>query len=248
MIRAQLINEIESALSVDPRFKANDFIVETGKTIEKVRDETVELAKLLIRYRYNNQYQLALTIPRQRTTKDYGGSSYRITGTMSPGGLGLSETLATENKDGIFQVLREWLQNLKSELDATPERRDLAQQRERLEELFSTVSDLPDEYFSKEEARSMEDKLNSLEERMKNSLAENVRSQEELEKKLRSLEADFEALRKGLDVLKKPSWAKAAMVRTFEWLKDPQNRKLLKSGAEVARDLLTDGIQAPPGS
>jgi hypothetical protein len=52
-------------------------------------------------------------------------------------------------------------------------------------------------------------------------------------------------LKENINVLNKRGWAKSFVTRTFEWAKDPNNARLLKSGVEIARNLLLPGDQAP---
>jgi hypothetical protein len=48
-------------------------------------------------------------------------------------------------------------------------------------------------------------------------------------------------LKETAEPLSKPHWLNALLGRTFNWLKDPANQKLLRSGAEVAHALLDEG-------
>ena len=62
-----------------------------------------------------------------------------------------------------------------------------------------------------------------------------------MQTRIDELANEMSVLKENVDVLNKRGGAKALGTRTFEWAKDPANRKLLKSGAEVAKELLLPG-------
>jgi hypothetical protein len=241
MIRGQLLKELEQTLAERPQFRVNDFLINIELTAEK--KET----KITILYRYDERYWFIAILPRSKTESEHSIlKSYAIEIGMSPGELNDRESFTVENKSGLLKTLRDWTGFLQEELETIPERRELAIQREQLEELFKTVSDMPDGYFSREEAEVFAVRLTDLEDKMKHSVSESIQSQEELKQRLERIQADFESLKKSLHTMTKKNWAKAAMVRAAEWLKDPLNRKLLKSGADVAKAILTDDNSSSP--
>jgi hypothetical protein len=241
MIRRQLLKELERTLAERPQFHVDDFLIDTELT--EAKKET----KITIQYRYDEHYRFIAILPRSKTEPEHSIlKSYAIEVGMSPAELNDRESFRVEDKSGLLKTLRDWTGFLQEELETIPERRELAIQREQLEELFKTVSDMPEGYFSKEEAEAFARRLTDIENKMKHSLAETIQSQEELRQRLGKIQADFESLKKNLHIMTRKNWAKAAMVRVVEWMKDPTNRKLLKSGAGVARAMLTDDNSPPP--
>jgi ABC-type phosphate transport system auxiliary subunit len=167
---------------------------------------------------------------------------------MAPGEINNFETFTVKDKAEFLDAIKIWVSILASELEGIPERRELEEQRAKLEDLLKSTSEMADTFFSKEEADSMMVRLQDLEEQMKRQLEEAAKSKEEADIKIKVLREEFEVLKASLGYMTKKNWAKSAMVKVFEWMKDPTNRKLLKSGADAARILLGEGPTPPTSS
>jgi phosphoglycerate-specific signal transduction histidine kinase len=102
------------------------------------------------------------------------------------------------------------------------------------------MSALPEEYFSKEEAEQLQERLTDLEKRLTENLSQNVKDNKELSAKIESVRSDIQMLKDNVQNLTKPKLMTALLARTFDWLKDPVNRKLITSGAQVAKDILLE--------
>lgn len=115
---------------------------------------------------------------------------------MVPGEINNRERSIAHNSEDLVEAVEAWAIRLQEELEVIPERRELAIQWEQLEELFKTVSGMPDDYFSREEAEAFAARLTDLEDKINRSLTESIQSQEELSQKLGRIQEDFESLKK----------------------------------------------------
>ena len=87
----------------------------------------------------------------------------------------------------------------------------------------------------------MRERLTALETDLTQRLQEAIEDQNTLNAKTKELHAEIEALKRTLEVLKKPGWAGSFMVRMGSWFGDAENKKLLKtSAAEVGKQLLIE--------
>ena len=107
--------------------------------------------------------------------------------------------------------------------------------------MFEQHGNIPTDYFSRQEAEHLRNRLDELEARLKQNLQDTIEDQTEMQTRIDELANEMSVLKENVDVLNKRGWAKALVTRTFEWAKDPANRKLLNSGAEVAKELLLPG-------
>lgn len=115
---------------------------------------------------------------------------------MVPGEINNRERSIAHNSEDLVEAVEAWAIRLQEELEVIPERRELAIQWEQLEELFKTVSGMPDDYFSREEDEAFAARLTDLEDKIKRSLTESIQPQEELSQKLGRIQEDFESLKK----------------------------------------------------
>jgi len=137
--------------------------------------------------------------------------------------------------------IKDWLKRLDEELSSIPLQRQIEEQHQEIQLIFEQLRDIPKDFISKQEAEGLSARLDELETRLTKNLQETVADQAELETKIKTISDDMSLLKENMNVLNKRNWAKALVTRTFEWAKDPVNRKLLKSGAEVAKELLLPG-------
>jgi hypothetical protein len=63
---------------------------------------------------------------------------------------------------------------------------------------------------------------------------------QELESQLKDLAKDIETLKMTVEGLRKPGWLKSFATKVFKWTKNSENRKLLKDGYDIARQLLPE--------
>jgi hypothetical protein len=232
MLRTAMLNEIRKSISSDKYFEEDDFLITSTKNNNNNY-------VLQVQYRFDPKFKFIAWIPDHETKKDeYGSMEFKITTQESPGQMGETERYTYSGKSELLSGISSWVGVVQQELLAIPIYRQAAEQREQLEEILSQFESVGDTYFSQEEAQEMKKRLEELEQRIAENLKNTVTDQTELKTKLQNLESDMNALKEKLASHKKRGWAGAVAVRVLEWAKDPINRKVLTSGAEITKDLL----------
>lgn len=230
MLKTSFILELKKVIAKSNYFLENDF--------EIVSSFRSNIYSLSIKYIYEPQYNISLSIPDKRNEKY---EEVKISGTVCPGEIGNQERVMIEGKRGITDLLNDWLLRIKEELFSEPLKRELENQKAQIEEIIRNLNKLDDGYFTKEEAEELKMKLSDLEKDLKKNIQEADQNEEIYKKKINALENDIEMLKTTLTSFKKKAWAKSFATRIGNWFKDSDNTKLLKNGIEIAKALLTDG-------
>lgn len=235
MLRAALVRDVLAVLSRKSYFETNDFLLSesTPKNSTKVQ--------INLRYRHDDAYYFNADIPSQKSKKDEFGTAYLIEGSVCPGEMAYAEKIGVYDKDGLLSAIHDWTVRLHDELSAIPANRQIEEQKRQLEEMLKNFEQLPDEFFSQDEAQQLRQKLDELEKKLVHNIEQTVKDKQELSMKVDAIKADISALKNNLDTHKKKTWVGSLSVRFLNWIKDPTNRQLLKSGVELANNLLTEG-------
>jgi hypothetical protein len=232
---------VYEALGKSQRFKAEDFIVEPSPR----KDGS---GALQIRFRFDDAYTFQVEIPNVVEERSFYGDDdhkVKIGGVVNPGTLTQKERVAYTTKGELLSGITQWVDRIHEELLSVPTNRQLEEHQSQLEELMANVDELPDEFFTREEAEVLRDRLDELESQMRANIEAASATQKEAAAQVASLHADVELLKRSAESLKKRGWVGALMVRVKKWSANPENRELLKSGATVARTLLLgDGSTA----
>ena len=228
-LRNRTLTQINAALENGGYFKGADFIVTANDASNKT--------DLKIEYKYSGSFFFSAGIALEKAPNGVFMIGVRYT----PGEVNDTESGAVQNLDGLTAAITQWTQRIRGETTATPEMRAVEEQQRLIAELASGLSQVPNEYFSQDEAKEMRVRLDAFEQRLTTNLSEHTQDKAQLAEKLKALTSDVAMLRENISLLTKQNWATALIARTFGWLKDPANQKLLKSGADVVHALLEDG-------
>lgn len=248
MIRGKISTIINNRLDNNGYFKYNDFKIELtpGNYGNKVK----------ITYDYDNQYFIEITIPDEKetfrreekstnsigfgvTTKIIEYMDYSIEGIMCPGNLSYKEKIKNRGIDGIGSAIVDWLDNLWSDIMAAPQNRIFKEQKDEIERIKEKVSEMPDEYFTVEEANDLKERLSKLEEQLASKLTVEE-TNENAEKQIKLLKKEIQTLKETLPALKKAGWFKSFTTKMMTWLADPANQKLLKAGKDLVAGMLPE--------
>jgi hypothetical protein len=245
MIRANFMREIDLTLASNRLFVRADFDVTQADGKEGGGTQ------LRVTYRYVPGYFFAANIPRHPHEVTVGNTvkrnTYEISTVAAPGGMSDHEQITVVGGPELLSALKNWLSNLASDLKALPQMRAQDALRRDVDEWVASVSaelreiENGDAYFSVEEAEGLKDRLSEFEQRMEQIAAKAIQDRAALEERVATIHKDFEALRSQTAILTRASWFKSALVRIAQWLSDPESKKLLQSGTEVAKILLGDG-------
>jgi len=229
LLKLSFRTEIRESLGKG-RFHGEEFLIE-----QKEHQSSVTLS---ISYRFDSEFFFRAEIPNIMGQRN---EVITISILTCPGIMSQKENSMVKESYELLTAINEWTKRVYEELNARPIYRDLAENQEEIEELINRVNELPDEYFTKEEAQEMKHKLDDLEQSFLLKLHEIISDQNDLKKRERELHSEIESLKMTIDLLKKPGWAGTMLIRFSDLFKDSETKKLLRSGAiEVGKQLLVE--------
>jgi hypothetical protein len=232
MFSRQFLTSINKDIASISHFNENDFVIVS----ETSRGEENQEYRLEIAYRFNPEYKLTATVTLDEGPIEYHKDMRVITCPGSTYNLEVDRVSSEE----LATCIRTWLKRIETELLEAPYKRDLRDQQEQINKIVEQFQDLPNGYFTREEGDALRQKLADLEERLVENLTVSIEDQFELMQKTQVITKDMETLKNNITALDKRGWTTSLLVRSLGWLKDPVNRKVLTSGAQVAKDLLLE--------
>jgi hypothetical protein len=161
--------------------------------------------------------------------------------TARPGDLFSAEHTSVPDATALLAAIRRWVDRIETELAQRPLNREVRRQQGELEKLAKQFDTLPDDYFTREEARDLRFRLDEFEKQLAAQMRQSAENKRESDAALSSLHVDISQLKERIDVLTKKGWSKFLLVRLARWASDPRNRDLLASGAETVKNLLGPG-------
>lgn len=255
MLRANL-SAIHEALTYKS-LVVEDFAIEQGEMKDKSHAGSATHGnkwELRIVFRPEPAYtfRAVMEIPsglEKRLQGYYREEKSEIVAEASPGEFYFTEPLTFDTPAAMVVGIHDWVDRIESELQARPVNRELQRQQQEIEGLIQQFQQMPEQYFTRDEAEDVRARLDALEERLAENIRQNVENERQAEAKIAKLHADIETLKDRLDAFDKAGWAKTFFIRVAKWMSDPINRKVLKSGAEVAQKLLLEaGEQSDIGT
>lgn len=234
----------EFLLSVRDALKQSSYYPEDFE-LEQTADD--EFKTLTITYRYHPAFRLQARIRtkpgiRERTIPILQQLEVESIGTIhvfsSPGKILTREHEIIHESDELIQQVASWVQRIDTELSAIPLNRKLSEQQRELDELTEQFAGIPEDFFSKEEAEDLKCRLDQFEEQFAESIRQGTADKVEANRRISSLHDEIQMLKRQLDTLNQKGWTRSALVRITNWARDPLNRQLLKSGGELAKELL----------
>ena len=234
MIRATLVDELYTRLGgATQEFDTNDFDITTGtRTAGKTKH-----GRVTIKCRFAPEYYFEAFVPTKRAQ----ATADTFTGKMKPGIIVEDEGFQFASWTALTIAVESWAIRVRDELVAQPVLRELAEHREALDDILSSVGELKDGSFTEEEANELRQKLDDLESQLQEQLKKSEQNEKALEASLGELHRDVENLKQSLEVLNRKGWASKLMVRVAKWMTDPKLQPVLESGASIAKKLLTSG-------
>lgn len=230
MLRTKFINDVRTALQSTVLFSENDFRIEVERFIEA--GERRPIPRMTITFLYDSSFEYE--------AKFVSGSGFEVRTRQLPGHYRMSESYSYKGEETFLDSITKWTVRVYEELKSRPLHRLQVEQQKKLDELFEQIESISDDYFSAEEGNQLRERLDQLEEQLANTILARTESEEQQEHELAQLRQEIATLKNTVEALNKSNWVKSLMVRAFGWLKDPENRKVLKSGAELAKDLLLE--------
>lgn len=251
-LRPAVHAQIKDAIERRGFFLATDFAIVT-KSSDKESDDSV---RLLITYLSNPTFFFNTKIPENKTdAKDGYGLDFDFSIYYSPGEVNDKETSRVRGFAQLIQKILEWVQRIQEDLAASPQARQLQEQRQLIDDMLKQIdeNDSSDKFFTREEAQEWKQRLDDFEKMFNAHIAETATSKEEIKQKTDSLHKDMDTLKNQVDMMQKKGFLRSFMGRFASWLVDPKNRPLLQAGGQFIKGVLTDGKTAdvtalPPAS
>ena len=234
MFKASLLERIKHTIErATSRYTFDDFTI----TNESVRANQGTGASLTITYRFKPTYKFTASYTGNRDTSGSNTIYCRI----SPGELTTAEGISVTGDEGLISALSRWLSILLDELDTVPTFAQIEQQQHEISEILKQVDERPDEYFTREEAEGLKEKIDELERMIQKSIRDSVEDEESVKEQLSTIKKDFETLKSQIPSLTKKGWSGSFMVRYHKWTRNFGSANLLKSGVQAVKGLLIDG-------
>lgn len=238
MIRGKYYKDIISTIEKHKRFESADFDI---KSVKGNRGTTT----LTITYSVEPNYKIEFHIPGSKTTdKDSWSSYYNFSGVVCPGPLAYSESFSFKGIEGLYERITEWLNCIWEELVSNPVVKRIEEQQAEINKIVENFENLGDEYFTIDEAEDLKQRLNKLEEDLKEQIEKNTKNKKEAESQIQDLQNDIDTLKQTVESFKKKSWLKGFTGKMFKWTRNSKNRKMLKDGYNVIREFLPEDIKS----
>lgn len=258
-MRYELKSKLIEAVHENGKFMWEDL------SIKESRNRIVTIS-----YDYGSkEYYFLFTIPSGKSEKEYTDYNtfsknkiikfkevYLFNGSMLPGKYVDKEEFSVTSIEELSKTLDTWLNELEIELSGVHNSKRLEDQEKRIKEIKEKVDeyilnnytseDEINNYASEEEIEHLKNKLNELEEFIKQKIDEFKLSNEEKEKDIESLKNDFEKLRKSAEIMNKKNFFKNFAVTTASWTFDPNKRLRLAGGLKLIENTFQAlGINVP---
>lgn len=223
------LKEVEFELNRG-NFLSDDFIIKT--------ENYPKYIKLIIEYLYLPQYKFEGVIYKDEEKFD---ANY------NPGTVTLIFKKNNLVKNEFLSAIREWLENTYSEMTRAPIERKVKEHDEILkswQEKIHSMGEEGEHFFTKEEGEELRDKLNELEELLKNEIIEKDKNDENTyaqKRDLNKLSSEINTLRQHLEVLNKKNWFLSFSVRLFTWIK--RNPDMTRRVAGFSREMLPENVK-----
>ncbi|MDT7836922.1 hypothetical protein [Aquabacterium sp. OR-4] len=141
--------------------------------------------------------------------------------------------------DDCARRIPDWIQRIKEEIiDSSPLNRELQLVRKQLEERIDYLGEKQDDYFTREEATQLAERLNEF----SNKLTELCPTNDELKSVISNLKAKLEVLAAATESVNKGTWLRMAGSRILKAAKAVMGSKEGREFAlEAAKKVLLDG-------
>jgi hypothetical protein len=162
---------------------------------------------------------------------------------LRPAEASVSEAWQANSLDEVFGFIQNWKRFLREDLIADPILRQIEKHESALKEIFRRLDEAADEEFRPEEMESLHVRLDELQSRMEQQLSAATTDNVVLKEQLEKLKGQFERLSSVVDQGNRKGFFRRLFGQAAEWMKDPQNRQLLRDGASMATQLIEDQIK-----
>lgn len=230
MLRSKFLNTFYDLIEAHGKFISTQFEV---KSVGKENN----FVDVYMVFKENPQYQINFHINQSndKQTDDWGD--------MCPGDLMMFEGFSFDNIRNVHGIVLNWLDNIWEELTSSNSHRKNLEREELINEFIEKFGPLNDEHFTEAEEIVVKSKLDLVEEQLKELIEKNSKDKAELQEKLDHLHKDFENLKQSIPIYKKKGWVRNYASKIVKWSLDAENRKLLKEGYDLVKNILPEDIK-----
>jgi hypothetical protein len=212
MIRGKLRNEIMRTLD-DAPFSQNDFDLDTSSSYGG--SVAVKLT-----YRYLDTFRFSFNLSKTANSQ--------IKVDRCPGAFIENENVTLNDKDEVLSEITDWIRAIKEEMYSSPIAKEFEKTKEKILEMEQKFSNIPDQYFTKEEGDLLKQRLDKVEVEFEEKLREEHETNSNLEREIREMKADMEQLKIQIQALTKQNWFKSFGTKLHGWgTKHPKTTALL---------------------
>lgn len=239
MIREKFLKDISTTINNHKRFESYDF------DITPYSQNKSGPTKLKITYKMSPKYQIEIVIPNTKT-KVQGAyvesDEYVFKCDKCPGKVAYQESINCNGEEDLHKNLKIWLDCIWDELVSNPILKSIKSQEEKVEELFKKFDLIDDEPFNSQEVEELRKKLDDLESMLKTEIESSKKNKEELENEIDNLHSDIETLKVTINSFTRKGWIKSFTTKIFKWTSNSENRKMLKDGYTLIKEILPDNL------
>lgn len=232
MLREVFKRQLEERFSSNSFFSLYDFSIDEDKPKEN---------QVNIIYLPDSKYHFNFIIPDSKTEikEDYGSENkYVYNALIAPWQTAEIEKVKFYSKDAFLNGIDDWLKYLEEDLLSKPVNRKIKHFEEQLNEFIVIIEDFDDKYFTEEEAKNLEDKINEIQQAMISNINQLNKKTEEKENMISELKLEIEALKKKIDIFDKKGMFKSFVAKIFQWTTKPENQKLIGDGVSIVKNLI----------
>jgi len=234
MIRDTLLRQINDTLDKHERFESSDF---------KILNESVyDGTNLRITYNPEPKYHIIILIPKA-TANDGSSAHYEFTGNVCPGPLAYTEEFTFKYQADIFKQISKWLGCIWEELSMSPIVKQIDNQQQQLDEIFSKFEDIPNEYFTVDESLDLKNRLDELEKTLLNHIENSGKDKAKLEEEVSKLHLDIDTLKHTIDSFNKQGWFRSFASKIFKWTSKADNRQVIGDSYKFLKEFLPKDLK-----
>lgn len=158
-----------------------------------------------------------------------------------PGDILVKDNFEVSSWEKFLDAITQWADNLYIELTSAPVARRVNELDEEMEKVLKIVDELPEEYFTNEEAESLLKRLDELENKFREHIEQSEEDKKSIRAQISQLESDMGFLRASLYTQSQKSWSRSLANRLGRWANSPAGQAILNSGTTVIIKGLLEG-------
>jgi len=222
MLRNSILVNIKQALNGHDRFEEYDFQITDNSNSES--------SQVQINYLGKPEYFIAFWIAQVSTAP--------INGKMSPGYITMIEEFIIGGVEAMHEKIYDWQCEIWAEFEIDPIIRKQNEQQKILDEILEKFDTFSTEYFSKEEGEELKDRLDEVERKYRDMIANLISDTKEREDRIQNLEKDIETLKATVNVVNAGYWKRSMLGKMVKWVVNKENQDGVKGLIDLGSQVI----------